>query len=94
MLKNQKSSKFQEVFINSKLILEYDKKIFKGCLISILVFILILTGIYFYSTSPNDIKIEVKSFSVKEYKSELVFPKGNLPSFILEANNEDILYQV
>jgi hypothetical protein len=69
------------------------KKIFKGCLISILVFILIVTGIYFYSTSPNDIKIEDKSFSVKEYNSELDFPKGNLPSFILEANNEDILYQ-
>ena len=69
------------------------KKIFKGCLISILVFILIVTGVYFYSISPNDIKIVDKSFSIKEYQNELDFPNGNMPSFILNAKNENIVYQ-
>lgn len=69
------------------------KKYLLSCLISLLVLLSLIIGIYFYSISPNDIEIEEKSFSVKELKSELDFPNGNLPTFILEANNEDILYQ-
>jgi hypothetical protein len=69
------------------------KKYLLSCLISLLVLLSLIIGIYYYSISTNKIEIEEKSFSVRELKSELDFPNANIPSFLLEANNEDILYQ-
>ena len=73
------------------------KKIFKGCLIASLVLIGIVVvigaGIYFYSKTPNNIVVLSKPLKISDLKDDLYFPEGNIPNFIQQANEDDIVYQ-
>ena len=73
------------------------KKIFKGCLIARLVLIGIVVvigaGIYFYSKTPNNIVVLSKPLKISDLKDDLYFPEGNIPNFIQQANEDDIVYQ-
>jgi hypothetical protein len=73
------------------------KKILKGCLIASLVLIGIVVvigaGIYFYSKTPNNIVVLSKPLKISDLKDDLYFPEGNIPNFIQQANEDDIVYQ-
>jgi hypothetical protein len=73
------------------------KKILKGCLIASLVLIGIVVvigaGIYFYSKTPNNIVVLSKPLNISDLKDDLYFPEGNIPNFIQQANEDDIVYQ-
>ena len=73
------------------------KKILKGCLIACLVLIgivvIIGVGIYFYSNTPNNIVVLSKPLKILDLKDDLYFPEGNIPNFIQQANEDDIVYQ-
>ena len=73
------------------------KKILKGCLIACLVLIgivvIIGVGIYFYSKTPNNIVVLSKPLKILDLKDDLYFPEGNIPNFIQQANEDDIVYQ-
>ena len=73
------------------------EKILKGCLIASLVLIGIVVvigaGIYFYSKTPNNIVVLSKPLNISDLKDDLYFPEGNIPNFIQQANEDDIVYQ-
>ena len=73
------------------------KKILKGWLIASLVLIGIVVvigaGIYFYSKTPNNIVVLSKPLNISDLKDDLYFPEGNIPNFIQQANEDDIVYQ-
>lgn len=73
------------------------KKIFKGCLIASLVLMItvVVIGvvIYFYSKTPNNIVELSKPLKILDLKDDLYFPEGNIPKFIEQANEDDIVYQ-
>ena len=73
------------------------KKIFKGCLIIVLIFVgvVIMTGIglYLYSRIPNDVVVLQKPLHMNELKDDIFFPEDNIPRFIIDANEDNIVYQ-
>jgi len=73
------------------------KKIFNGCLVICLILIGIIgitgIGIYFYSKTPNEIVILSKPLKIGDIMDDLNFPKGNIPTFIQQANEKNIVYQ-
>jgi hypothetical protein len=73
------------------------KKIFKGCLITsgMLIILLIIGGvaIYFYAKSPNRIINSEKPIGMKDIISNLDFPKSEIPKIILNQPDSSIMYQ-
>ena len=73
------------------------KKVFKGFLIAILIFIgliiLVSVGIYFYSKTPNDIVVSSSPILFKDIKDDIAFPIGEIPSYIRNADSKNIIYQ-
>ena len=73
------------------------KNMFKGCLNIALIFISIFTvfgiAFYFYSSSPNNIVVLSRPLKIIDLEEDLNFPKGEIPNFIQEANERNIIYQ-
>jgi hypothetical protein len=73
------------------------KKLFKGCIITfvILVGVVIITGIglYLYSRIPNDVVVLQKPLHMNDLKDDIFFPEDNTPRFIIDANEDNIVYQ-
>jgi hypothetical protein len=73
------------------------KKLFKGCIIIflILVGVVIVAGIglYLYSRIPNDVVVLQKPLHINDFKDDIFFPEDNIPRFIIDANEDNIVYQ-
>jgi hypothetical protein len=74
------------------------KKVFKGCLIFFLTIIgLVVIGIialYFYSLTPNEVEFSNSPLKTEQYLSEISFDQQEIPDFILNQPEENILYQM
>ena len=74
------------------------KKVFKGCLIFLLSIIgLVVIGIialYFYSLTPNEVVFSDNPLNTEQYLSEISFDQQEIPDFIRNQPEENIIYQM
>jgi hypothetical protein len=54
-----------------------------------------LSGIvlYFYSNSPNNVVVLSKPVNINDLSDDLNFPLGEIPNFIKQVNENNIIYQ-
>lgn len=73
------------------------KKIFKGCLVTVLasfvLLIVVILSVYIYSKIPNDVIISSTPITYNEIKEDIDFPQGEIPDYIRNSRPENILYQ-
>jgi hypothetical protein len=73
------------------------KKIIKGCLLTFGAFSAVLIigyfAIYFYSQLPNKIEFSATPIKKEKYLNSLSFENRDLPDFVINENESNILYQ-